>query len=65
MTHKEQHMERRAFRPFHSEPSEEAIQKVVAETGMGYLQARNHLIQRNLLSQRKDPYPLGKTQHFA
>jgi hypothetical protein len=34
-------------------PTEEAIHKVMEETGMDYVQARNHLIGQYLLVQRK------------
>lgn len=45
---------RRAYRG-NTSPSEEAIQKVMAETGMDYLQARNHLIGRGTLQRGLAP----------
>lgn len=33
-------------------PSEEEIQKVMRETGMDYLQARNHVIARLIMRER-------------
>jgi hypothetical protein len=46
-------------------PSEEEIAKVMKETGMDRLQAYRHIQGRMYLQRVKNPYPLGKTQHFA
>ena len=37
-----------------SNPTPEAIERVMAETGMQYIQARNHLISRALLANMPD-----------
>lgn len=49
--------------------SEEEIQKVMKETGMDYIQARNHVqcrlyLRRVVLPQRRS-YPLGKSAELA
>ena len=46
-------------------PSEEEVQRVMKETGMEYLQAYRHVQQRMFLAKVKNPYPLGKSAHFA
>jgi hypothetical protein len=46
-------------------PSEDEIKKIMAETGMDYLQAYRHVQQRIYLATQKNPYPLGKSAHFA
>ncbi len=44
--------------------NEQAIKQVMQDTGMDYLQARNHVTQRTFLTERRsrerDPFPLGK-----
>jgi hypothetical protein len=53
----------------YSKPNEADIQKVMKDTGMDYLQAIRHLQGRHILQERlqrnSNPYPLGKSQHFA
>lgn len=46
-------------------PSEEEVQRVMKETGMDRLQAYRHVQERMYLQKVKNPYPLGKSQHFA
>lgn len=51
-----------------STPTEADVNKVMQETGMGYLQARRHLTQRRQiladLRRNPSPYPLGKSSHY-
>ena len=51
------------------QPSEADIQRVMAETGMDYLQARRHLQQRHQIQEdlhrTPNPYPLGKSAYLA
>lgn len=46
-------------------PTDAEIQRVMDETGMQYIQARNHLVQKYAIQDRlvreRNPYPLGKT----
>lgn len=39
-------------------PSDHAIRRVMAETGMGFIQARNHLKAREELRFRRVPMPV-------
>jgi len=46
-------------------PTDAEIQRVMDETGMQYIQARNHLVQRYSIQDKaareRNPYPLGKS----
>lgn len=46
-------------------PTEQDVQRVMQETGMQQLQAYRHVQQRMQVQQQREPYPLGKSQHFA
>lgn len=50
-------------------PRESEVTRLMAELGLDYLQAVRHLQQRHLIQEaaKRDPqpYPLGKTQHYA